>query len=109
MGGSILKESFPRGKERWRKVLALGVCSLVSLSVCANVLKSQVSLSVNNLTLKQALELLQEQAQVSIIYSDNILNDNTRVSVYKQNVTLEEALTLLLANQNCTFKVEKDR
>lgn len=107
MGERILKVSFPRGKERWRRILVLGACCLASLSVCANVLKSQVNLSVNNMTLKQALELLQEQAQVSIIYSDNILNDEAMVNVSQQNVTLEEALTLLLANQNCSFKVEK--
>lgn len=37
MGKSSLKESSPCKKERWRIVLALGACCLVSLSVSANV------------------------------------------------------------------------
>lgn len=47
----------------------------------ANVLKSQVSLSFNNTTLKDALEQLQEQAGVSIIYSNNVLNDEAVVNL----------------------------
>ena len=37
MGKSSVKESSPCKKERWRIVLALGACCLVSLSVSANV------------------------------------------------------------------------
>lgn len=103
---SNVKKSIPRGNARWRRMLAFGLCSCVSMTMYANILKSQVSLSLDNTTLKYALEELQEQAGVSIIYSNNVLNDETIVSVSTQNVTLEEALRLLLANQNCAYKIE---
>ena len=94
------------GRASWRRFLVVGLCSCVSLTMYANVLKSQVSLSFNNTTLKDALEQLQEQAGVSIIYSNNVLNDEAVVSLDSRNITLEEALHLLLANQNCSYKVE---
>ena len=72
----------------------------------ANVLKSQVSLSFNNTTLKDALEQLQEQAGVSIIYSNNVLNDEAVVNLNSKKISLEDALHILLLNQNCSYKVE---
>lgn len=105
------KEASTRGKSpcergRWRRFLAIGLCGCVSISMYGNVLKNQVNLSVSNATLKQALEQLQEQAGVSIIYSNNILNDAAVVSVSTRNITLEEALRLLLADQKCSYKIE---
>ena len=71
----------PCGRASWRRFLVVGLCSCVSLTMYANVLKSQVSLSFNNTTLKDALEQLQEQAGVSIIYSNNVLNDEAVVKM----------------------------
>lgn len=101
-----MRKSNSCGKRRWRRFLALGLCGCISLSMYAGVLKSQVYLSVKNTTLKHALEQLQEQVGVSIIYSNNVLNDETVVSINSKNITLEEALHLLLVNQNCSYRVE---
>lgn len=102
----LTKNFLPR--KCWRKsLLTLCLCSLISLSAVANVLKSQVTLSVKNTTLRQAFELLQEQVEVSIIYSDNIIDDGVRVSLNTEGgVTLEDVLHLLLADQNCGFKLQ---
>ena len=103
---SSMRKAVPHERGPWRRFLAVGLCGCVSLTMYANVLKSQVSLSFNNTTLKNALELLQEQAGVSIIYSNNVLNDEAVVNLNSGNVSLEEALHLLLLNQNCSYKVE---
>ena len=103
---SNLKKRSPQKRGAWRRFLAVGLCGCVSMTMYANILKSQVSLSFNNTTLKNALEQLQDQAGVSIIYSNNVLNDEAVVSINTQNITLEEALGLLLANQDCSYKIE---
>lgn len=103
---SSMRKAVPHERGPWRRFLAVGLCGCVSLTMYANVLKSQVSLSFNNTTLKNALEQLQEQAGVSIIYSNNVLNDEAVVNLNSGNVSLEEALHLLLLNQNCSYKVE---
>ena len=72
----------------------------------ANILADEVSLTCKNKTLKQALELIEEQAGVSIVYSNNVLNDEAKVTCKTENVTLEEMLHILLKDQNCSFKVE---
>ena len=67
----------------------------------ANILADEVSLTCKNKTLKQALELIEEPAGVSIVYSNNVLNDEARVTCKTENVTLEEMLHILLKDQNC--------
>ena len=100
------KRCRPSERSPWRRFLAVGLCGCVSLTMSANVLKSQVSLSLKNMKLKYALEQLQEQAGVSIVYSNNVLNDDAVVSINSRNITLEEALHQLLMNQNCSYKIE---
>ena len=89
-----------------RRVLTIGLCSCVSVGMYANILADEVSLTCKNKTLKQALELIEEQAGVSIVYSNNVLNDEAKVTCKTENVTLEEMLRILLKDQNCSFKVE---
>lgn len=89
-----------------RRVLTIGLCSCVSVGMYANILADEVSLTCKNKTLKQALEIIEEQAGVSIVYSNNVLNDEARVTCKTENVTLEEMLHILLKDQNCSFKVE---
>jgi TonB-linked SusC/RagA family outer membrane protein len=76
------------------------------MAMQAGILEDQVNLSITNSTLKNALEYLGAQANVSIIYSTDILNDKIIVSLNNENITLEDALTALLANENCSFRVE---
>ncbi|RHJ83906.1 TonB-dependent receptor [Parabacteroides sp. AM08-6] len=96
----------PHEKGRWKRFLILGLCGCMSMSMYANVLKSQVSLSLKNATLKEALEQVQKQVGVSIIYSNNVLDDEAKVSCKTKNAELEEVLSILLKNQNCAYKVE---
>lgn len=98
------KETYKRS--RWRKCLCFGLCGCLSFTVYANVLKSQVTLSFSNTKLKYALEELQHQANISIIYSNNVLNDEALINVNSSNITLEQALHLLLDGQNCSYKLE---
>lgn len=106
MNGNQVKKSFPQERRRWRYLAALVLYCFLSLSANANLLKSQITLSVNNTTLKHALDLIEQQADVRILYSNNVLDEDAIVSLDAKNSTLEEALNHLLANSNCNFKVE---
>ena len=99
----------PHERGRWKRFLSLGLCGCVSVSMYANVLKSQVNLSLKNATLKYAFEQVQKQAGVSIIYSNNILDDESKVSCNTKNATLEDVLQILLANQGCSYKIENNQ
>ena len=46
---------------KWRRCVAIGLLSLSVLSISANVLKSQVTLSITNATLYEAFEQLRKQ------------------------------------------------
>jgi len=102
---SLIKSSFGFSKRKWRRCVAVGVLSACAFSMNANVLKSQVSLSISNATLYEAFEQLRSQYGVSIIYSNNVLNDRERVTAHSENITLEEALNLLLAGKNCSYRI----
>lgn len=71
MGKSSLKESSPCKKERWRIVLALGACCLVSLSVSANVSTFQ---SVPENEFPHEEEVSQEGFKVKGQVLDNLEN-----------------------------------
>lgn len=94
---------------KWRRCVAIGLLSLSVLSISANVLKSQVTLSITNATLYEAFEQLRKQYGVSIIYSNNVLNDKERVTAHTDKITLEEALDLLLAGKECAYKITENQ
>ena len=94
---------------KWRRCVAIGLLSLSVLSISANVLKSQVTLSITNATLYEAFEQLRKQYGVSIIYSNNVLNDKERVTAHTDKITLEEALNLLLAGKECAYKITENQ
>ena len=94
-------------KSKWRKVLSVCMFSAIWFSMSANVLNSQISLSMKNATLKQVFNEIHKQSGVSIIYSDDILNDMDKVSIKGQNISLENALTMVLKGKNVSVKEEK--
>lgn len=105
----VYESIYNSSKRRFRQAGVFGLCCIFSLTIHASILKSQVNLTLENTTLHEAFEQIRKQYGVSIIYSDNVLNDNATVTIKSLNGTLEEALKILLADQNCTYRVEKDQ
>ena len=89
-----------------RRVLTMGLCGCVSLGVYANILSDKLDLSCKDTTLKEALELVEAQTGVSIVYSSNSVNDQVSVSCQFENRSLEEILDALLKDQNCSYRIE---
>lgn len=103
-----LKDSFASFRSKQRLAILLALC-LYSFVMHATVLESQVSLSLKNTTLKEAFAAIKEQSGVSIVYSNRVINENARVTIDSNDLSLEQTLTVLLKNQNCSFKVENDQ
>ncbi len=85
--------------------LSLGI----TWAMHASILESQVNLTLKNTTLKDAFKEIQQQTGVSIIYSTEVLDDNTEVSLQREDLTIEEALAVLLANKNCSYRIENNQ
>ena len=96
---------YERLRRKQRLITSIGLLCCSSMAMQASVLENQVNLSITNSTLKSALKQIGDQANVSINYSHEILNDRAIVSLSNENITLEEALTALLAKENCSFRV----
>ncbi len=94
-------------KNKWRKAFSVCMFSMVWFSMSASILNSQITLSMKNATLKQIFTEIHRQSGVSIIYSDDILNDMDKVSVKGQNMTLANALHVALKGKNISVKEEK--
>ena len=57
--------------------------------------QQKISLNIQNVTLKQAMEQIKEQAVVNVAYSKEFVDPNKTVSLKVENVSLQTALTQL--------------
>lgn len=87
-----------------RRLLIVCVLCIVGLSMSANVLKSQISLTMKNVTLQQVFDEIHRQVGVSIIYSNEVVNDNETISIQVKNSTLEETLKVALKGKNISIR-----
>ena len=54
--------------------------------------QQKISLNIQNVTLKQAMEQIKEQAVVNVAYSKEFVDPNKTVSLKVENVSLQTAL-----------------
>ena len=87
-----------------RRALVVCLLSVVGLSVHANVLKYSVSLTMKNVTLQQLFDEIHRQVGVSIIYSNEIVNDDETITIQVKNSTLEETLKMALKGKNISIR-----
>ena len=92
-----------------RRALVVCLLSVVGLSVYANVLKYSISLTMKNVTLQQLFDEIHRQVGVSIIYSNEIVNDDETITIQVKNSTLEETLKMALKRKNILLRSEERR
>lgn len=63
-----------------------------------------IALSLQNVSLKQALEVVGEKSGLNFIYDNEDMPDGIFVSINQQNISLTKALNKILANTPLTFK-----
>ncbi len=66
--------------------------------------QQKISLNIQNVTLKQAMEQIKEQAVVNVAYSKEFVDPNKTVSLKVENVSLQTALTQLFKGTDVGFR-----
>lgn len=73
--------------------------------VHANGVAQKVSLSLNNSKLENALSEITKQTGYDFLYNDALVSKAPPVTVELADVSVEEAMSALLANSNLTYKI----
>lgn len=90
----------------WRIMRLIFLFIFASLmQVSAASFGQRVTLSEKNARLEQVLTKIKSQAQVKIVYADEVLKSAALVSLTLDNVSLEEALKAVLSNQKLEFSI----
>jgi len=70
--------------------------------------QKRVTISLNNVTVKTALETLKAQSGLEYWFNINNVNLKNIVSIHLNSGTVEEALDAILVGQNVQYKITKD-
>lgn len=75
---------------------------IVSAMICLNlsVYSQNISLKVNNVTVKEAMDRLKKSTGYSFVFSSTDVNTQKHISVSAQNATIEEVIKQILVGQN---------
>ena len=76
--------------------------SIVGALLCLNLpaFAQDISLNINNVTVKEAMEHLKEASGYSFVFSSSDVNTQKQVSIHVQNATIEEVVNQILQGQN---------
>ncbi|MES2375484.1 MAG: SusC/RagA family TonB-linked outer membrane protein [Bacteroidota bacterium] len=80
--------------------LPLGYLSATAQTV----INKKITFGAEGVTLKNAFQQVEKLANISISYSNNLLNDSRTVTISRAQRTLQETLDLLLKGTACTFR-----
>ncbi len=98
---------------RWKIILImklqliflLGFIIQVNASVAQNQLK-KLNIEFENKTLKEALGILENKTDYSVIYKDELLNSNQKYSLSSKNKVITGVLDDLLKDENLTYTIK---
>lgn len=76
--------------------------AIVSATLCLNlsVYSQTVTLNVNNVTVKEAMEQLKKTSGYAFVFSSNDVNTKSRVSISVKNASLDEVINQILKGQS---------
>ncbi len=90
-----------------KKTLAVAICAL-SLSLPG--FAQSFTLNANKITVKQAMDALQQQTGYSFVFYASDLDVNKQISIQANNVSLQEAVRQILEGQkDLTYRIEDKR
>ena len=72
-------------------------------------LQEVIELNINNLNVEQALKVIAEQADLKLMYSENLMPKNRLVNIENSTMTLYDALWEILYNTNLQFAISPNR
>lgn len=80
--------------------------ALVAQKDTKNNTPTLITLSVKNKELKSVFRELEKKTNYFIIYNDEVIDPNLKVTIQVKNETIESAMKKLLEGQNLQFKIE---
>jgi len=110
----VMKKSFTA--KLWKVMKICVVQGIIAITLCgvtiahtnyAQLLETEVSISITNLPFEKALHEIEAIAKVKFAYSINQLQDEPNVSLSIDKHTLREALDELLAPRKISYKVHE--
>ena len=74
-----------------------------------NVLQKQVTVTGKNISLLQVFKAIKKQTGLTFFYSNQLLDDNEKVSINFEQAKLEEVLDHLFKNRNISYEVRENK
>ena len=95
-----------KARTKMKTLLLLGVL-LFGFTVSAQ--SQKVSLDFKNERVEKVLASIKSQTGMSLVFSDQLVDVNRKVTMQLKDVTLKEALTILLSGINLTFEIRNNK
>lgn len=95
-----------KARIKMKTLLLLGVL-LFGFTVSAQ--SQKVSLDFKNERVEKVLASIKSQTGMSLVFSDQLVDVNRKVTMQLKDVTLKEALTRLLSGINLTFEIRNNK
>ena len=95
-----------KARTKMKTLLLLGVL-LFGFTVSAQ--SQKVSLDFKNERVEKVLASIKSQTGMSLVFSDQLVDVNRKVTMQLKDVTLKEALTRLLSGTNLTFEIRTNK
>lgn len=95
-----------KARTKMKTLLLLGVL-LFGFTVSAQ--SQKVSLDFKNERVEKVLASIKSQTGMSLVFSDQMVDVNRKVTMQLKDVTLKEALTRLLSGINLTFEIRNNK
>lgn len=95
-----------KARTKMKTLLLLGVL-LFGFTVSAQ--SQKVSLNFKNERVEKVLASIKSQTGMSLVFSDQLVDVNRKVTMQLKDVTLKEALTRLLSGTNLTFEIRNNK
>lgn len=95
-----------KARTKMKTLLLLGVL-LFGFTVSAQ--SQKVSLDFKNERMEKVLASIKSQTGMSLVFSDQLVDVNRKVTMQLKDVTLKEALTRLLSGINLTFEIRNNK
>lgn len=95
-----------KARTKMKTLLLLGVL-LFGFTVSAQ--SQKVSLDFKNERVEKVLASIKSQTGMSLVFSDQLVDVNRKVTMQLRDVTLKEALTRLLSGINLTFEIRNNK
>ena len=95
-----------KARTKMKTLLLLGVL-LFGFTVSAQ--SQKVSLDFKNERVEKVLASIKSQTGMNLVFSDQLVDVNRKVTMQLKDVTLKEALTRLLSGTNLTFEIRNNK